>query len=62
MALGDEVQYAPPLLHCEPKPLLYLAGGTPLKRQMGFAMQTTGTFPQLSDNTRRKPGKGGKKR
>lgn len=24
-------------------------------------MQTTGTFPQTSDNTRRKPGKGGKK-
>ncbi len=45
------------------RPVLYLADGTPLKRQIGFHMsQTSGTFPQLKDNTLRKPKpKGGKK-
>ena len=51
--------HAPPLLHCENKPLLYLANGTPMKRPIGFAMQTSGTFPEL---TKRVPKKGGKKR
>ena len=30
--------------------VLYLSDGTPLKRQIGFTMQTTGTFPQTSGN------------
>ena len=35
--------------------------GAPLKRQIGFTMQTTGTNPPLHDNTsRRKPRKGKK--
>lgn len=45
------------------RPILYQADGTPLKRQIGFAMQTTGTCPPLSDTTSRKgPKKGPKKR
>lgn len=42
------------------KPLLYTADGTPLRRQIGFAMaQTSGTCPPLSDNvSKRKPKKG----
>lgn len=43
------------------KPVLYLADGTPLRRQIGFAMQTTGTCPPLSDNTKRRPPRKGKR-
>ena len=45
-------------------PVLYRADGTPLKRQIGFCMQSSGTFPGLSDGTgtkRKPPKKGGKK-
>jgi len=44
------------------KPLLYRADGTPLRRQIGFAMsQTSGTFPQVKSKGTRigtKPKKG----
>jgi len=40
------------------RPVLYRADGTPLKRQIGFAMtQTTGTFPQLTKPGARITGK-----
>ena len=42
--------------------VLYRADGTPLMRPIGFAMsQTSGTFPQLKDNTIRRPPKKGKR-
>ena len=59
MAQDDEAPYHPPSIHSEDKPLLYTADGTPLKRRIGFAMQTTGTFPEL---TKRSPKGKGKKR
>ena len=40
------------------RPALWSHDGTPPKRQIGFAMQTTGTCPPLSDNTKRKPKRG----
>ena len=44
------------------RPLLYLADGTAMVRQVGFrCVQTTGTNPPLSDNTQRRPPKKGKK-
>ena len=42
------------------RPVLYLPDGTPLRRQIGFAMQTTGTFPETGGNTSYGKGKGGK--
>lgn len=45
----------------EEKVILFKADGTPLKRQIGFAMQTTGTFPQLASNTKYGKGKGSAK-
>jgi hypothetical protein len=57
MAQDDEAPYHPPLLHCEDRPLLYAADGTPLKRRIGFAMQTTQTFPQTTTRTPKGKGK-----
>lgn len=51
MSDDERIDYERPLLYEERKPLLYLANGTPLKRQMGFHMQTTGTNPPLHSNT-----------
>ncbi len=48
-----------PTLYAKDGPLLYLADGTPLRRQMGFGMQTSQTFPALN---KRPPKKGGKKK
>ena len=44
------------------QPLLYRPDGTPLKRQIGYNVQTSGTFPELHDNKRPAPKKKGKKR
>ena len=61
--MSDEFLLLPPnsLTVLDGRHILYAADGTPLKRQIGFAMQTTGTNPPLSDNTARRPPKGGKK-
>lgn len=48
-----------PTLYAKDGPLLYLADGTPLRRQMGFSMQTSQTFPQLNKPQAKKPTKGG---
>lgn len=48
-------------VHSEDRPLLYRADGTPLKRQIGFAMQTRGTNPALYQGKGGKKSKGGKK-
>lgn len=48
--MSDEFLIPPPAnmtTYSEDRPLLYAADGTPLKRQIGFAMQTTGTNPPL---------------
>ena len=44
------------------RPLLYRADGTPLKRQIGFAMsQTGGALPQVQSGKKSGTKKGGKK-
>lgn len=49
----------------EPAPLLYAADGLPMRRQIGFRMQTSGTAPGLSDGVKKtittKPPKKAKK-
>jgi len=40
------------------RPVLYSPDGTPLRRQIGFAMsQTSGTFPALTTGKKTKGGK-----
>lgn len=63
----DESEVAPPqsvtVFH-DHRVRLYLPDDRALVRTAGFVggnMQTTGTFPQLADNTRRKPTKKGKR-
>jgi len=43
-----------------PRVVLYAPDGTPMVRQIGFAMQTSGTNPPLSDGVK-KTGSGTKK-
>lgn len=60
--MSDErIDYERPYIHCEDRPVLYRADGTPLKRQIGFVMQTSGVFPALNCPKPTKK-KGGKKR
>lgn len=57
--MSDErVEYERPMLHSEERPVLYRPDGTPLRRQIGFAVQTSKTFPELAGGKK----KGGKKR
>lgn len=55
-----QIPYERPLMHAEDKPLLYRADGTPLRRPIGFNVQTSKTFPELASGGKKK-GKGGKK-
>lgn len=62
----DDSEVLPPqtvMVEHEYRVRLYLPDGRALVRRAGFGgdMQTTGTFPQLADNTRRKPTKKGKR-
>lgn len=65
--MSDEFLIPPPsnvTVEHEHRVRLWTADGQPLVRRAGFrpsAIQTTGTNPPLSDNTRRKPKRGGKK-
>ena len=54
----DEIQYERPTLHSELKTVLYLPNGTALRRPIGFGLQTTSTFPELTKTGKKK----GKKR
>lgn len=66
MGWGDDerVTHEPPTFW-EADVVLYRHDGTPLKRQIGFAVkaiQTTGTNPDLYKSTGKKTGKGGGKK
>lgn len=59
----ERIEYERPMLHQEDKPLLYDAGGIPLRRRIGFApMQTSQTYPELNKGGGKKgKGRGGKR-
>lgn len=67
MARNDDTIAPPHTFTVEDRnrPLLYQADGTPLRRQIGFAMtQTSGVFPALTKGGKKIGGskpKGGKK-
>lgn len=54
----ERIEYIRPVFHVEPKPLLYRADGTPLRRPVGYAIQTSQTFPELTKRTPKGKGKG----
>lgn len=55
----ERIDYIKPMIHqTEAKPLLYRADGTALKRPIGYCVQTSKTFPELTKGGK----KGGKKR
>lgn len=58
MSDDERIEYERPLVHTEPRPVLYRPDGTPLRRSIGFALQHSGTFPELAKTTKKK----GKKR
>lgn len=59
---GDDDRIVPePVRLWEADVVLYRADGTPLKRQIGFAMQTSQTFPENSKGGKKKTSKGGRK-
>lgn len=66
--MSDDFLLPPPsslIAYSETKPLLYDQYDRPLRRQIGFAMQTTSTLPQVKTGGKtiggKKPSKGGKR-